>query len=382
LWAPFLNGQIDLGIQQFAQEEMETALNTFRQVQDNAKEVESPRAVARAGYWIGNTLQSLNRLKEAEPVLESTRTFWSRNGFRREQLRTELVLAGVWRKQGRDADATKLTDEILSKVKDFGDHNLIDLAYRRQATYMMNRGQYPRALELGRALSAEAESAGFVSDLALAEQFNARALLNLGRWQELEKTLAAMRTRFKSANDQLEWKAIHATALLERGQPGEALALYKEIERDAAERKLERWKRRIPTLLCIAATQLDASAARKECQPLLDPVENRETAAARDFILADFFLVSQDYAQSRERASRAYEFYRNAGNEDNALYSLLIRGQAEKRSGLAAELAETRKLTSDGFRRIQQDWGAAEGERFLQRILYKKRWDEIHRNSN
>ena len=374
-WGPLLNGQIDLGIQVFTQGELEAALAQFTQVQQSARETESPRAEARAGYWLGRTLLGQGQVPEAEQQLEKTRAFWRANGFERERLRTELVLTEAWQKAGRDAEAMATAEDVLRRVREFGDDDLIATAYFRQANYLMQMGRFPRALELWKELATEGVRSGFVNDEFTSRLQTARALLNLGRFEESWAVLRQLAKDPRFRARELDRLNLEAGLHLEQGEAAEALRIYRQIQFAAEEKKVSRWKRPMALAICTASI----GAAQPECAPLLAETGAAAAVASRDYILADFFLAQKNYTEARDRADRAYRFYAAIGNHDNALYTLLVRGQAESRSRQLAELAVTRATAEKVFGEIRREWGPAAAEQYLKRPLYQTRWAEIHR---
>jgi len=381
-WGPLLNGQIDLGILSFSQGELETALQQFTEVQRSAQESESPRAAARASYWLGRALLGKGRVAEAEQTLEKARAFWRANGFERERLRTELSLAEAWQKSGRDAEAMAIAEAALRQVREFGDDDLLAAAYYRQANYLMVRGRYPRALELWKELAVESQRSGFVYDEFTARLQTARALLNLGRFDEAWSAMRELEkdARFQTTARQLERWNLEAGLHLEQGHPAEALVLYRKIQTMAEEKKITRWKVRMAQALCIASTQGEPPAvARQACAPLFEKTDDRLAAAAGDFMLADLLLAEGKWAESRRLAEEARQFYAKISHHDNMLYALLIRGQAERRSGQRAELAATVAEAEKVYGTIRREWGDQAAQQYLQRPLYQQRWAEIHR---
>ena len=241
----------------------------------------------------------------------------------------------------------------------------------------MQMGRFPRALELWKELATEGVRSGFVNDEFTSRLQTARALLNLGRFDESWQVLRQLAKDPRFRARELDRLNLEAGLHLEQGQAAEALRIYRQIQATAEEKKVSRWKRPIAVAICTASIH----AAQPECAPLLAETGGAAAVASRDYILADFFLAQKNYTEARHRADRAYRFYAAIGNHDNALYALLVRGQAESRSRQMAELAVTRAEAEKVFGEIRREWGPAAAEQYLKRPLYQTRWSEIHRSN-
>lgn len=380
LWQPLLNGQIDLGIQLFSQGKLEAAIEHFTQVQRTATEYESQRAHARAGLWLGRCLLRKGAFADAERVLEQSRSSWRANGFERERLRTELDLTSVWERMGRDAEAGRSLDDIIRRVNDYGDYDLVYTAYYRQANYLRARGRFPEALAAWRQLSSEATRSGFFRDQFVSQMGVARALYNLGRFAEASAIVEKLGSIRSPDNLVLQRRLFAAHLQSEQGHYAEALRGYREILAEIDEKKITALRSEAVSGICIASIQAEPLAqAQRECAALNRTPGDGLTAAVNNFILADLALAAREYAEARSRADEARRYFTGVGNRDDALYSILIRGQAELRAGRPQELAVSTAEADRIFAEIKQSWGIPAAEQYLKRPFIQRRWSEIHR---
>jgi len=373
-------GLIEQGIQLFTQGKIELALVQFREALEESARARSPRNRARALVWQGDALARLNRFEEAGESYVQGEHVHRANQFPRETLRARLGLAVILRRQGKRAESLAAFEFVQREAQALDDRDLTEDATVRLADFHSAFGEFVTALRYYREWNTLSESTGIIEDVCTSAAIIVRTLTKLGQFAEARRNLKALAadSRCQQPHHLTDRGFTEALLLTEENRLPEALALYRAMLAKAEAAQQSRLVLRIRTNICL--TSILAGARENlatDCGDRFRTIPDSTPARASQYNAADMFLKAGDYSEARKRAEIARSANAELGNHDDTYYSLLIRGQAEKRSGDTVQLAITVKecqMLRQGF---VDRWGSAMAESYFQRPLYGLRWREI-----
>jgi tetratricopeptide (TPR) repeat protein len=295
-------------------------------------------------------------------------------------MRVRLEMALVWSKTGAYPKAAETIAAVQKEATEIDDRQLVVSATVRFADYSRSVGEHPRALENYRAWLNITRAGGIVEDECKAGTAVARSLINLGRFGEARHTLAGLASDSRCSQPHQVTARAFAEGLLltEEARFPEALAHYRAMRALARANQQTQIERNLRGFICIASILGEPLArSRIECGDLYrNPADSRE-AAAFQYAAADRFLHEGNWSEARTRAEAAVQANLQRGNLDDALYSTLIRGQAEARQSDLRQLAVTQADLKSLQEQLTRRWGEATVKQYLTRPLYASRWKEI-----
>ena len=140
------SGLTDLGNSFFARGEVEPAERYYRQALDFAQRTKARRNEARAQFQLGALFEH-SQPAEARKFVEAALPFYRHGGYRRELIRTMVVLGGVDLELGQFDDGARILREALENVIQLHDNQTEALVRERLALILHAQGLWPEALE-------------------------------------------------------------------------------------------------------------------------------------------------------------------------------------------------------------------------------------------
>ena len=180
-------GLIDLGNVYLASGQYEVAEPYFRRALDTARRGKVRRIEARAQLSMGSLCEQDHRPEEARQFIEAGLSFYRQAGYQRESVQAAVVLGGVLQQLGRSEDGVRVLRETLPNAQRLQDQRLEAQLRERMGETLSDQGDWASALaEYQRVI----ELYGHLEQAELARVAAARALRNLGRRDEAERSLA------------------------------------------------------------------------------------------------------------------------------------------------------------------------------------------------
>lgn len=380
------NGLIDLGLALLNRGEFDEGGKYFRQALDLAQRDKTRRSEARAILSLGRLNQQLGNTDEAISQLQEALKFYKPGGYRRETSLALTVLGRAYSNKGEHEVASKIFEEQLELVQEWGDLSGVSDFHMSMALMRgLNQELYPEALSHLDEKYKIDESRGARVQMGFDQMNRGSYLWQLGRYYEAR---AALDSAFNIASrPEANAKAVLAWVHLNNAQIALSQSHYNEAK-NRGQLALEvsalqfpdvtlHAKRTIGLAEALSGVPQPAKVLCEEAVAIAKKVNFPRHVSSALLTLAEVLLLEKDAQGALVKANEAQAMFAQSEQQDSEWHAWLIAARANEQMGNKSAAQNCASRANSLCAGLEQKWGKENYESYLRRPDIQSYRDQI-----